>query len=250
MQSPAMALETAAFIAGVPDTIIVRMHGGRGVSSTPMAPPLASVSAGAASRKPEDPATPAPPAPKERFLGKALISRPLQTALFGIPSGLQKVDIFKRRSQGRSPLPSYAAIADVSRALTGDVGKRRLELSAASYVRIFKWCEPSRSGPQFVALPGQREGASARQPSIRRTRSRQPRCCCRAKHSRMVGPLANSRYLEFSAVWCPPCRHLEGDLRRLASENHDVAVRSVDVDRNPELIASLQEGSLHLPVVV
>src|SRR6266496_2670696 len=161
MQSPAMALETAAFIAGVPDTIIVRMHGGRGVSSTPMAPPLASVSAGAASRKPEDPATPAPPAPpvptdpavpplpgapplpvvprrlapggfvmtpsphaatttassamapmdwhfppplKERFLGKALISRPLQTALFGIPSGLQKVDIFKRRSQGRSPL--------------------------------------------------------------------------------------------------------------------------------------------------
>jgi len=56
--------------------------------------------------------------------------------------------------------------------------------------------------------------------------------------------------IEFFAVWCPPCRHVESDLRRIASENPDVAVRTVDADRATELVKSLGRGPFALPIVV
>lgn len=42
--------------------------------------------------------------------------------------------------------------------------------------------------------------------------------------------------LEFSAVWCAPCKMLEPVLEELASEwGQDVLVAKLDVDQNPEI---------------
>src|SRR6266540_2056221 len=62
MQSPAIALDKAVFIAGLPATMIVRMQGGRGASSIALPPP--SIAIGPASPVwPDDPPVAAPPAP-------------------------------------------------------------------------------------------------------------------------------------------------------------------------------------------
>jgi len=51
---------------------------------------------------------------------------------------------------------------------------------------------------------------------------------------------------DFYADWCPPCRALDPQLRRLASKRHDVAVRKVDiVDWESEVVR--QYGVTALP---
>jgi len=45
--------------------------------------------------------------------------------------------------------------------------------------------------------------------------------------------------LEFSAVWCGPCKMLEPVMQELASEwGDDVLVAKIDVDQNPQIAGS------------
>jgi thioredoxin 1 len=54
--------------------------------------------------------------------------------------------------------------------------------------------------------------------------------------------------VKFTAEWCPPCRALEPVLESLASERHDLAIVTLDVDDNPQ--TPTRYGVLGFPTMI
>ena len=49
--------------------------------------------------------------------------------------------------------------------------------------------------------------------------------------------------VEFGAVWCQPCKKMEPVLQKIAVENPEFKVCTVDVDESPELAAQFKVRS-------
>ena len=54
--------------------------------------------------------------------------------------------------------------------------------------------------------------------------------------------------LDFSAVWCGPCRMVAPILEEIASEREDIVVGKIDVDDEPELARRF--GVVSIPMLV
>lgn len=56
--------------------------------------------------------------------------------------------------------------------------------------------------------------------------------------------------LDFSAVWCGPCRMIAPYLEQIAEEREDIKVCKVDVDESPDLAAQYRVVSIPTLVVL
>ena len=56
--------------------------------------------------------------------------------------------------------------------------------------------------------------------------------------------------LDFSAVWCGPCRMIAPYLEQIAEEREDVKVCKIDVDESPDLAAQYRVVSIPTLVVL
>ncbi len=56
--------------------------------------------------------------------------------------------------------------------------------------------------------------------------------------------------LDFSAVWCGPCRMIAPYLEQIAEEREDIKVCKIDVDESPDLAAQYRVVSIPTLVVL
>lgn len=50
--------------------------------------------------------------------------------------------------------------------------------------------------------------------------------------------------VKHGAIWCPPCRHMDAIITRVADKLPDVRFYDVDIDEEPELAARFNNGSI------